>query len=195
LILASASPRRRELLAQLGFDCQVRPADIDEESQPGETPPALIQRLARAKAEAVRAMLDAEAQALILAADTLVLCDQNILGKPANAAAGARMLARLAGRWHQVLTAVTLLGRRARTQMVSTRVLFRTITPAEAAAYWATGEPGDKAGGYGIQGRGAVFVERIEGSYSNVVGLPLFETGQLLTAEGLTPWSVVTPCS
>lgn len=188
LMLASASPRRRELLAQLGLACQMQPAEINEDSRPGEAPHDLVRRLARTKAEAVRAALAATPRALILAADTLVQLDDEILGKPADASEGARMLARLAGRWHQVITAVALLGRRTQVQVVTTQVRFRTITPEEAGAYWATGEPWDKAGGYGIQGRGALFVERIEGSYSNVVGLPLFETGQLLATEGVTPW-------
>lgn len=128
---------------------------------------------------------------MILAADTVVTVDGAILGKPGDAAEAADMLARLSGRWHQVITGVALLGGAQRRIGVVTQVRFRAIGPEEARAYWASGEPRDKAGGYGIQGLGALFVERIEGSYSNVVGLPLFETGALLAREGLTPWMMV----
>ncbi len=178
LILASASPRRRQLLAQLGIKAHVQPAVIDERWLPPESPECYVLRLAQAKARQV-AQLTAERP--VLAADTAVVIDHQILGKPANAQEAAAMLQRLAGRWHQVLTGVVVIGSDVSQQTcVSTRVLLCPITPAEAAAYWASGEPSDKAGGYAIQGLGAVFVERIEGSYSNVVGLPLFETARLL---------------
>ncbi len=196
LILASASPRRRELLTQLGLSCQCLSVQLDESPRAGEAPADQVARLALAKALAARERLQQDqtpkqppAHQLILAADTLVTVDNAPLGKPADAADAARMLARLAGRWHQVITSVTLLGRRRQSQTVTTQVLFRLIEAAEARAYWNTGEPRDKAGGYGIQGLGALFVERIEGSYSNVVGLPLFETGRLLAHEGLSPLS------
>lgn len=204
LILASASPRRRALLAQIGIDCQCLGADIDERPLPGETPAAQVERLALAKARAAQARLASEPgipnpeqrpdqRRLILAADTLVTIDEEPLGKPADAAEGARMLARLAGRWHQVITAVALLGDQYQATTVATQVRLRAIDPAEAHAYWATGEPHDKAGGYAIQGLGALFVARIDGSYSNVVGLPLLETADLLAREGLTPWNAHPP--
>ncbi|EIC22757.1 Maf family protein [Thiorhodovibrio frisius] len=195
LVLASASPRRRELIAQLGLNSHCLSADVDETPATGESPNRHVLRLAMAKAQAVAERLEqADAPSnqkqsrLILAADTLVMIDDDILGKPVDAADAARMIQRLSGRWHEVITGVALLGCQRQSVTVMTRVLFRTIEPWEAAAYWASGEPSDKAGGYGIQGRGALFVERIDGSYSNVVGLPLFETGSLLAAEGLTPW-------
>lgn len=196
LILASASPRRRALLAQLGLDCQCVSAEIDESPRLDESACDCVRRLALAKAQQVRARIDrnqvstAASPRLILAADTAVTVDGEPLGKPADAAEAARMLALLSARWHQVITGVALLGRQCHNFSVTTRVLFRRIEPAEAQVYWASGEPRDKAGGYGIQGLGALFVARIEGSYSNIVGLPLFETGQLLAREGLSPWPV-----
>ncbi|WPL18122.1 Septum formation protein Maf [Thiorhodovibrio winogradskyi] len=196
LVLASASPRRRELIAQLGLTAQCLSADVDETPVMGESPIDTARRLAMAKAQAVSERLEQEDASpamlkqtrLVLAADTLVTADDEILGKPADVTDAARMLQRLSGRWHQVITAVALFGRQRQSIAAITRVKFRAIEPWEARVYWATGEPRDKAGGYAIQGRGALFVERIEGSYSNVVGLPLFETGRLLTTEGLPPW-------
>ena len=186
LILASKSPRRRELLRQIGLAAEVRSADVDESPAPGEAPADYVLRIALAKARAVRAALDTGTAARpVLAADTAVICDDRILGKPADAAEAARMLALLSTRTHQVLTGVALLGAAERTAVSSTRVWLRAISAAEAAAYWTSGEPQDKAGGYALQGLGAVFVERLEGSWSGVVGLPLFETAQLLAAEGL----------
>ncbi|WP_295541692.1 nucleoside triphosphate pyrophosphatase [uncultured Thiohalocapsa sp.] len=184
LVLASASPRRRHLLGQIGLTAEVRSADLDETPLPGEAPVDYVRRVALAKARAVRATGAAGACA-VLAADTAVICDDRMLGKPADADEAAGMLALLSGRAHQVLTGVALLGSAERTVVSSTRVWFRTISAAEAAAYWASGEPRDKAGGYALQGLGAVFVERLEGSWSGVVGLPLFETAELLAAEGL----------
>ncbi|MBK1630863.1 septum formation protein Maf [Thiohalocapsa halophila] len=186
LILASKSPRRRELLRQIGLTAEVRSADVDESPARGEAPADYVLRIALAKARAVRAALGRGTAARpVLAADTAVICDDRILGKPADAAEAARMLALLSARTHQVLTGVALLGAAERTVVSSTRVWLRAVSAAEAAVYWASGEPQDKAGGYGLQGLGAVFVERLEGSWSGVVGLPLFETAQLLAAEGL----------
>jgi septum formation protein len=182
LILASKSPRRLELLAQLGLHPRVRSADVDETPQAAESPADYVLRIALAKAHAVRAR---DAVGLVLAADTAVICDDQILGKPRDAADAARMLALLSGREHRVLSGVALLGRRERTVLSETRVRFRTIGAAEAAAYWATGEPCDKAGGYAVQGLGAVFVAELQGSWSGVVGLPLYETARLLAAEGI----------
>jgi septum formation protein len=186
LILASKSPRRLALLAQIGLQASVIGADVDERTHADETATAYVLRVALAKARAVRShTIAARDERPVLAADTAVICDDRILGKPADAADAARMLALLSGRSHRVLTAVALLGRREQTLLSETRVLFRPIDPAEAAAYWASGEPRDKAGGYAVQGLGALFVSGIEGSWSGVVGLPLCETAALLAAEGI----------
>jgi septum formation protein len=194
LILASKSPRRLELLAQIGIRPSVRGADVDERPRPGEAPGDYVLRIALDKARAVRALaLAGDDERPVLAADTAVICDDRILGKPADAADGARMLALLSGRAHRVLTGVALLGRREQTVLSDTRVVFRSISPAEAAAYWATGEPRDKAGGYAVQGRGAVFVAGLEGSWSGVVGLPLFETAALLGLEGIAVLTIAGP--
>jgi septum formation protein len=189
IILASASPRRVELLRQIGIDPLVHVANIDESTLPGEAPVGLVQRLAAGKAQQVAAQ-GAAAGALVLGADTIVVLDGEAFGKPSDAADAARMLARLGGRTHQVMSAVALIlaGSPAppRVALSSTDVTMRPISPEEAAAYWASGEPADKAGGYAIQGRGALFVERISGSYSGVMGLPLYETAGLLQSAGMT---------
>jgi septum formation protein len=183
LYLASRSPRRRELLAQLGVEHETLPADVDEVPRPGEHPARYVERIALAKAVAGREA--AERPVPVLGADTAVICDGRILGKPAGAEDAAAMLRLLSGREHQVLSAVVLIGSRVQSALSETRVCFRRITADEAAAYWRTGEPRDKAGAYAIQGLGALFVERIDGSYSGVVGLPLFETARLLATEGI----------
>jgi septum formation protein len=182
LILASRSPRRRELLAQIGVPARVLTAGVDETPRPGEAPRDYVARVALAKARAVRALAH---DGPVLAADTAVICDDHILGKPRDSADAARMLALLSDREHRVLSAVALLGRREHRALSESRVRFRAIAPEEASAYWATGEPIDKAGGYALQGIGALFVSRLEGSWSGVVGLPLYETAQLLAAEGI----------
>lgn len=180
LMLASSSPRRRELLAQLGIEFTIQvAAPIDESPRPGEAPAALVERLARAKAEAGARMVPAAAW--VLGVDTEVALDGRVFGKPRDAATGIEMLRELAGRTHEVLSAVALVGGgRTVVALSRSRVRFRPITAAEARDYWASGEPADKAGGYAIQGRGAAFVERLEGSYTGVVGLPVFETLALL---------------
>jgi septum formation protein len=183
LYLASRSPRRRELLGQLGLAYALVPADVDETPLPGEDPRAYVQRMALAKARAGR--LAVSTAHPVLGADTAVVCDDRILGKPADADDAMAMLQLLSGREHRVLTSVALLGKREQTAISDTGVSFRVIDAAEAAAYWAGGEPRDKAGAYAIQGRGALFVERLTGSYSGVVGLPLFETAALLAQEGV----------
>ena len=186
--LASASPRRSELLRQIGVPFEVRPADVAEEAKPGERAEPYVVRVAVAKADAVWAAVRAEPRP-VLAADTAVVLDGEILGKPEVAAEAAAMLARLSGRTHRVLTAVAL--RHAdgiETQLSDSEVRFRATTAAERLAYCATGEPFDKAGGYGIQGYAAVFVEELKGSYSGVVGLPLFETAALLARCGIPSW-------
>ncbi len=189
LLLASASPRRSALLAQVGVPHRILPTHVDESALPGEAPAALAQRLACRKAEAA---LPHCAGLPVLGADTIVVIDGQVLGKPRDAAEGQGMLLRLAGRRHQVLSAVALAlpGQATRVQLSTSEVSFRAITPAEAAAYWRTGEPADKAGGYAIQGRAAVFIDGLSGSYSGVMGLPLFETLRLLAGAGITTdWS------
>lgn len=178
IILASASPRRLELLARLGLDPLVRPADVDERPFDGEAPGPHVARLARTKAEAVAGGTDIAADDLIVAADTVVVLggvsSGEVLGKPTDPADAAAMLRRLSGATHHVLTGVHLVrGDRAASAVETTEVRFRTIAAAEIEAYAATGEPLDKAGAYAIQGAGGMFVEGIVGSDTNVIGLPL----------------------
>lgn len=181
IYLASNSPRRRELLDQIGVSYQVLPVAVDETAQPGEAAVELAQRLALAKARAGHANLPSGDNTPVLGADTVVVCDDQILGKPHERATGLAMLAALSGRRHEVLSAVALVaGQRERVLLNRSQVRFRVITPEQAAAYWDSGEPADKAGGYAIQGLAAVFVAELAGSYSGVMGLPLFETAQLL---------------
>jgi septum formation protein len=189
LCLASASPRRSELLRQIGVPFEVRPADIKEEALRGELPDAYVVRLAAAKAEAVWAAVPEAERRPVLAADTAVVLDGHVLGKPLDAAEAGGMLERLSGRSHLVLTAIALrVAAGVETRLSRSEVRFRATTAAERVQYCATGEPFDKAGGYGIQGRAAVFVEELRGSYSGVVGLPLFETAELLTRHGFGFW-------
>ena len=185
LVLASASPRRAQLLARLGLDPEIRPADIDERAGPDEEPRLLVRRLAAAKAAHVAGPDEHE---VILAADTVVVREERILGKPRDRAEAAAMLRALSGASHEVVTGVAVRrGPRARERTVVTSVTFRELTEAEIAWYLATGEPDDKAGAYGLQGAGAVLVSRIEGSDTNVIGLPLAETVELLRAVDLDP--------
>ena len=176
LILASASPRRRELLTQAGFEFQVHPAHIPEDPRPGEEPVAYVTRLAREKAQTAFARLAEESPSglVVLGADTTVTVDGEILGKPEDAADAARMLRMLSGRSHLVVTGVAVVTAQS-TEVASevTAVRFLTLSEAEIEAYVASGEPMDKAGAYGIQGRAARWIPRIEGCYFNVVGLPL----------------------
>ena len=182
LVLASGSPRRRELLAGLGLTPPARPVDVDETPLDGEPAADCVLRLARAKAAA-----DARPGELVLAADTLVVLDGRILGKPSGPAEAREMLADLAGRDHLVMTGVALrdtdAGRTA-AAVETTRVTIGPLTESQIADYVATGEPLDKAGAYAIQGLGAIFVERVEGNYSNVVGLPLPLTARLCAELG-----------
>ncbi|MFK0094016.1 Maf family protein [Pseudomonas sp. NPDC090592] len=232
LYLASGSPRRRELLTQIGVPFSVVSAPIDETPLPGESAPAYVERLARAKAAAGLASLTDPVQALrgharshrsghdlessavpvgagvpakgrlaapgeravVLGADTAVVLDGRILGKPQNREDALAMLADLSGREHQVLTAVALTdGLRTQSLCVTSKVGFRLISDEEAQRYWASGEPADKAGGYAIQGLGAVFVTGLSGSYSAVVGLPLSETADLLGQFGVACWQLTMP--
>lgn len=184
VLLASRSPRRRDLLAQIGIAFDVIDVEVDERPAPGEHPAALVERLARAKAEAGRQR--AGTALPVVAADTVVSADGGLLGKPHDRATAVAMLAQLSGREHEVWSGVALAtADDVISRAVCTRVRMRAIDSAEMAAYWDCGEPDGKAGGYAIQGRGAIFVECITGSYSNVVGLPLFETAQLLHQIGL----------
>ncbi|MDV7209655.1 Maf family protein [Azotobacter beijerinckii] len=189
LYLASGSPRRRELLTQIGVPFVPLALAVDETPAPDEAPAAYVERLARNKASAGLARLADAGQAVVLGADTTVVLDGRILGKPGDRAEALAMLQALGGREHEVLTAVALAGAgRCMARVVRSRVAFRSLGAAEAEAYWATGEPLDKAGGYAIQGFAAVFVSHLEGSYSAVVGLPLCETAQLLAEFGISCW-------
>jgi len=185
LVLASASPRRKDLLADLGLPFDVRPADVDETPQPGESPEALVARLAGSKAEAGARATGPDA--VVVGADTIVAIGDDVLGKPADAVGAADMLRRLAARTHRVLTgvAVAVTARPTALEVVTTDVTFRSLTADEIAAYVATGEPLDKAGAYGIQGQGGALVSSIDGPYDNVVGLPLECVRRLLAAAGM----------
>jgi septum formation protein len=186
LCLASVSPRRRELLSQIGVPHVAVGADIDEAFVLGETPRDYVTRLARQKALAIRR---SGQQLPVLAADTTVVVDGKVFGKPRDQVEAVDMLGELSGREHEVLTAVALADSRGVAERLSSSsVRFRKISREECQAYWQTGEPRDKAGGYAIQGLGAVFIESLRGSYSGVMGLPLFETGELLRAAGIAYW-------
>lgn len=191
LFLASASPRRAELLGQIGVPFQRVSASIDETPRVAEEAGAYVERLAREKALAGLQRLEREDDAVVLGADTAVVLEGRILGKPQDRADALAMLAALSGREHQVLTAVALCSaERLATVVVASQVRFAPISAAQAEAYWASGEPLDKAGSYAIQGLGAVFVAGMSGSYSAVVGLPLCETASLLAEFGIPCWQM-----
>ncbi len=191
LFLASASSRRAELLGQIGVPFQRVSASIDETPREVEDPAAYVERLALEKAQAGLQRLEQAADAVVLGADTAVVLDGRILGKPQDRADALAMLAALSGREHQVLTAVALCSAtRSASVVVASQVRFAPISPAQADAYWASGEPLDKAGSYAIQGLGAVFVAGMSGSYSAVVGLPLCETASLLAEFGIPCWQM-----
>jgi septum formation protein len=183
--LASASPRRRELLTQIGVEYTLLHAEVDETLHRGESAADYVRRVALEKVRAGCALLPGEATAPVLGADTAVVVDGCIMGKPRHREEGIGMLLALSGRSHEVLSAVALGAGRVAVRVSESRVTFRALTPAQCAAYWATGEPHDKAGGYAIQGRAGVFVSRLEGSYSGVVGLPVYETAELLREFGI----------
>lgn len=190
LCLASASPRRRELLHQIRVPHVVLATDVDETARVGEDPAHYAARVALAKAGAAWAQPVARRELPVLAADTTVVLEGRMLGKPATREESIAMLLALAGRTHAVLTAITLLSGATpapviRTRVVSSEVRFRSISAGEAGWYWDSGEPRDKAGGYAVQGLGAVFVAELSGSYSGVMGLPLFETAALLREAGI----------
>lgn len=189
LYLASASPRRQELLQQIGVRYAVLPVNVAEIHQAGETPAAYAQRLACDKAQAGWDSLVNADRKPVLGADTIVVCDERILGKPRDRDDGIAMLQLLSGKTHQVVTAVALCHGTCSVKVNVSRVSLRNLTLAECQAYWATGEPYDKAGGYAIQGKAAIFIRAVEGSYSGVMGLPLFETAQLLAQFNIPVWS------
>ena len=186
LLLASGSPRRRQFLTDLGFAFDVVPSNADETVRPGETPGDYVRRVARAKALPVHPVAEGT---VVLAADTIVTRGGEILGKPRDEADFGRMMRLLSGATHAVLSSVVVqvVGGGAFEATVSTDVTFRPLSPEEIAWYWASGEPRDKAGGYALQGLGAAFIARIEGSHTSVIGLPLVETLGLLSEAGLTP--------
>jgi septum formation protein len=183
LLLASASPRRAEMLKLCGVSYRVVPAAIDESATAGEAPAAYVRRMALAKAEAGSSQSGRSVP--VLAADTAVVIDDLILGKPRDLEDAKRMLGLLSGRWHEVYSGVAVMHLEADAISVRTRVKMRTVAVSEVDAYWRTGEPLDKAGSYAVQGIGGAFIDRIDGSYSNVVGLPLVETLSLLNKYGV----------
>jgi len=200
LILASSSPRRIELLNQLNLEFRVVLPGTDETLNAGESHLDYVTRMSTEKAETVFADEAQNGDHIVLSGDTVVIIDGELLGKPVNENHAVEMLQRLSGNTHRVITSVSVAGKKGvnfhdaedqsdtislETILVETNVQFHVLTPEECESYWRTGEPADKAGGYAIQGLGAVFVKRIEGSYSNVVGLPLIQTAQLLSHFGI----------
>lgn len=185
LYLASASPRRRELLTQIGISHRVVQVTVDEARHTDETPELYVLRLALQKARAGRKRIDAADPCPVLGADTAVVIGGEVLGKPRDREDGVAMLRLLSGVTHHVYTGVALVGDHEATRLSVSAVSFRPLSREEREGYWQTGEPADKAGAYAIQGRGAIFVSRVEGSYSGVMGLPLFETAELLKDFGL----------
>lgn len=189
--LASASPRRKELLAQIGVPCDTHPVDLDESSLPGESPEAYVRRLAIEKAAAGWNLIETLEKPLlpVIGSDTSVVFAGHTLGKPSDQADAVRTLQALSGQQHTVMSAVAMqFEDRVECQLSCTEVFFKPLSLALIERYWATGEPADKAGAYGIQGYGAAFVQRIEGSYSGVVGLPLAETISLLERFDVAYW-------
>lgn len=183
IILASASPRRRELLDQIGIRYDIKVADVDEAGMADESADEMVVRLAALKAETVWQASDKTRP--VLGSDTLGELQGNLLVKPTDFADAHQMLSRMSGTWHRILSAVAVRDTRGmKTALSESKVWFRELSDTEIKHYWNSGEPQDKAGSYAIQGLGAVFVERIEGSYSGIMGLPLFETAQLLKDAG-----------
>ncbi|MEM7003456.1 MAG: Maf family protein [Pseudomonadota bacterium] len=196
LVLASQSPRRAELLGQMGLPFERYVADIDESRHSGEPAADYVLRLAAEKAAAgfaavIRPSSSEPSPVAVLGADTIVVCDDEILGKPRGPKEGMAMLQRLAGRTHQVLTGVAVQTElNSRTVLSRSNVTFRDISPAEVRQYWDTGEGADKAGSYGIQGFGGIFVTHLDGSFSGVMGLPVMETEALLQALNIDTWKL-----
>ena len=187
LVLASQSPRRRELLTQIGLEFEVEPADIDERPRSGEAPRDYVLRMAREKADTVATRVSSGT--IVLGSDTSVVLGSTILGKPSGKDEAVEHLMALSDRTHQVMTAIAVAGAYQAERLVVSDVTFKSLTEEECLAYCATGESMDKAGSYGIQGFGAVFVSHLAGSYSAVMGLPLFETAQLLGEAGVDVWA------
>ena len=185
IYLASGSPRRSARLDQIGVAHRVQPVDVDETARSGEAPEQYVRRLAVLKAETLWQKLPALQRQPVLGADTAVVLDDQILGKPSDETDCVRMLSLLSARTHHVFTAVALRASDGCQSRVNvSEVTFRKLADEEIRRYWRSGEPADKAGAYAVQGRAALFIERIAGSYSGIMGLPLFETGELLTAIG-----------
>ncbi len=192
LYLASASPRRREILDQLGLVYQLLPQDIDESRLSGESPEDYVCRLAKAKAQAALSSLREAGQCVCLGSDTTVVCEGEIFEKPQDEADARRILKFLSGRTHEVLTAVALVSEEnSEVRLSRSQVSFRPLLDAEITQYCLTGEPADKAGAYGIQGLGAMFIKEIKGSYSSIMGLPIQETVELLSAVGITAQEIL----
>lgn len=188
VVLASASPRRHELLQQLGVAHEQISVDIDENCLSSETPSACVERLAKQKA---RAGLQEMPDAIVIGSDTMVVVDEHVMGKPRNREDAVQMLELLSGRSHEVFSAVAVANAEQQKACVQrSEVTFRALQAKEILAYWETGEPRDKAGGYAIQGIAALFVRQLNGSYSGVMGLPLYETALLLQDFGIKPLEV-----
>ncbi|MGD2137478.1 MAG: Maf family protein [Gammaproteobacteria bacterium] len=186
IYLASRSPRRQELLCQIGVDYRLLPVAVDETRHAGESAAVFAQRIALEKAAAGRAAPGTDSRLPVLGADTIVCLEGDVMGKPRDREQALGMLHSLSGRTHQVLSAVALVARNSDVRLSTSRVRFRRLSTQECVAYWETGEPAGKAGAYAIQGIAATFVERLEGSYSGVMGLPLFETAALLQESGIS---------
>ena len=183
IVLASASPRRVALLSQIGIDCEVMPSQIDEKARENEAPLDYVMRMAEEKAGSVAGLMPGR---IVLGADTDVIMQSRILGKPRDKADFLEMFSLLSGSTHEVITAVSLVHGEQRSLMTSiSEVSFREVSDEEMHAYWETGEPCDKAGGYAIQGQAAMFICAISGSYSGIMGLPLYETSELLRGAGI----------
>lgn len=194
IYLASRSPRRQALLQQIGIAFELLAVDVDETPLAAESAVAFVQRVALDKARAGRASLLAGRCLPVLGADTCVVADGRIMGKPRDRMHALEMLQLLSGSTHEVLSAVALAGDHEALRVQSSRVTFRTLSRAECAAYWTTGEPADKAGAYAIQGLAGLFVTHLDGSYSGVMGLPLYETGELLREFDIWPaWQARQP--
>lgn len=190
IVLASASPRRKELLSNLVNEFEIKPADIDETPYALEQPQEYVVRMAREKAEAAIAKHQLSHRDIVIASDTSVVLGERILGKPEDFAHAQEMLRALSGRSHEVMTSICVCNgglNRVATANVISQVEFRELSDVEIAQYWATGEPADKAGAYAIQGLGGMFVKHITGSFSAVVGLPVYEVTQLLNEFGVSP--------
>jgi septum formation protein len=188
IYLASQSPRRSELLKQLGVRFEVRVADIDETHRLMESPEAYVQRLALEKANVVWQSLSDELRRPVLGADTTVSIGGEILGKPAGKTDALNMLRRLSGQRHEVISGVAIIGAQRSVCVNVSEVSFRELSDSEIESYWETGEPGDKAGSYAIQGYAAAFISELHGSYSGVMGLPLYETARLLSENSIPIW-------